>query len=373
MSTHTPKIAFIGTGIMGAPIAGHILDAGYEVTVYNRTKAKTDGLVAKGATWVESPAKAAADADIVFTMLGYPADVEDVYLATDGLIRATKKGAWLVDLTTSSPQLARDIHNAAEVEDKHAVDCPVTGGQAGAQAGTLTLIMGCSQSDAEPLVSVLETFSSKIFYLDKAGMGQTGKLCNQVSLASCMVGMADAIALAQQGGLDPKQMLEMVGSGMGSSRALQELGPQVLEGNWKPGFMVEHLRKDLGLAIQQSEDLEITLPGAETAFTLYDMLCQIGGERLGTQALSLLYAEQADAVAAGLDWSKLDTDAFEEDGCTCEHEHGDHECSCGGDHHHEHGDHECTCGVHHHEHGNHECKHHHDHEGASDSCKCNNQ
>ncbi len=336
-----PKVAFIGTGIMGAPIAGHIMDAGYDLTVYNRTKSKADALVARGAHWAESPAAAAADADVVFTMLGYPTDVEDVYLATNGLVRAAKKGAWLVDLTTSSPQLARDIHDAAEVEDKHAVDCPVTGGESGAIAGTLTLILGSTEADAQPILPVLETFSSKAFYFGGAGKGQTAKLCNQVSLASCMVGMADALALAEQGGLDPRLMLDMVGSGMGSSRALTALGPKALEGDWKPGFLVEHMRKDIRLAIEQSEDLEITLPGAETAFTLYDMLCQIGGERLGTQAISLLYAEEGDAAAVGLDWSLLNEDA-DGDACAHGHEHG-HECGCGHDHGRD--DHEC-CGGH---------------------------
>ena len=194
-----PKVAFIGTGIMGAPIAGHIMDAGYELTVHNRTKSKADALVERGATCADSPADAAREADVVFTMLGYPTDVEDVYLSTDGLVRAAKTGAWLVDLTTSSAQLARDIHDAAEVEDKHAVDCPVTGGEQGAIDGTLTLILGCTEADAAPILPVLETFSSKICYFEGAGNGQTAKLCNQVSLAGCMVGMADALALAQQG------------------------------------------------------------------------------------------------------------------------------------------------------------------------------
>ncbi len=365
-----PKVAFIGTGIMGAPIAGHIMDAGYELTVYNRTKSKADALVARGATWAGSPADAARDADVVFTMLGYPSDVEDVYLSTDGLVRAAKTGAWLVDLTTSSVQLARDIHDAAEVEDKHAVDCPVTGGEQGAIDGTLTLILGCTEADAAPILPVLETFSSKVCYFDGAGKAQTAKLCNQVSLAGCMVGMADALALAQQGGLDAARMLDMVGAGMGGSRALAGLGPKALAGDYKPGFLVEHFRKDLRLAIEQSEDLEITLPGAETAFTLYDMLCQIGGERLGTQAISLLYAEQADAAAAGLDWSRLDVSQFEpdgHDGCGCGGHGAGHEC-CGGHDHDE--SHECCgghgdgcCGGHDHGEG-HECC------GGHDGCGC---
>ncbi len=214
------KVAFIGTGIMGAPIAEHLISAGYDVTVYNRTPEKAQKLVSLGAHAAESVADAAKDADVVFTMVGYPTDVEDVYLATDGLIRVAKKGAYLIDLTTSSSQLARDIHDAAEVEGKHAFDCPVTGGQKGAQDGTLTLIVGATEHDIEPVRALLETFSAKIFCMGGAGKGQTAKLCNQVSLASCMIGYADAMALAEQGGLDVEQMLEVVASGMGSSLQL---------------------------------------------------------------------------------------------------------------------------------------------------------
>lgn len=310
--TRNSKVAFVGTGIMGAPIAGHIMDAGYDVTVYNRTRSKAEDLLARGAHWADSPAKAAKDADVVFTMVGYPTDVEDIYLAKDGLIRAVRRGAYLIDLTTSSPQLARDIHDAAEVEDKHAFDCPVTGGDAGAIAGTLTLIVGATEEDAAPVLPILQTFSDKVFYMGGAGKGQTAKLCNQVSLASCMVGYADAMALSEQGGLDVAQMLEMVGSGMGGSVALSRLAPKSLEGDYRPGFLCEHLRKDIGLALQQAEDLDISLPGADTAFALYDTLCEIGGRRLGTQAITLLYADAADQTASGLDWSLLEGEDSEE-------------------------------------------------------------
>ena len=360
MSSAKQKVAFIGTGIMGAAIAGHIMDAGYSVCVYNRTKEKAQGLIDRGAAWAESPAEAAADADVVFTMVGYPNDVEDVYLSTDGLIRAAKKGAWLIDLTTSSPQLARDIHEAAEVEDKHAFDCPVTGGEKGAIDGTLTLILGAAEKDVQPVLPILETFSSKMFFFDAAGAGQTAKLCNQVSLASCMVGYADALALAEQGGIEPAKVLDLMASGTGGSGASATLAPKSLDGDYKPGFMAEHLRKDIGLALQRAEELEVTLPGAETAFTLFDMLCQIGGSRMGTQALTLLYAESEKAAAAGLDWSLLDVDEHAEDA-------EGHECGCGG-----HGEGGC-CGGHHHEGEGHECcggHGHHDHEGG---CCCHGE
>ena len=304
--TKKSRIALIGTGIMGAPIAGHILDAGYDLTVYNRTRCKAEGLLARGAHWADSPAEAAREADVVFTMLGYPGDVEDVYLATDGLVRAAKKGAYLIDLTTSSPQLARDIHDACEVEDKFAFDCPVTGGQSGAEAGTLTLIIGATEERARPVLPLLQTFSSKVYYMGGAGKGQVAKLCNQVSLASCMVGYADAMALAEQGGLDVAQVLDMIGHGMGGSVALDRLAPKSLDGDYRPGFLCEHMRKDIALARQQAEDMDLALPGAETAFTLYDTLCEIGGSRLGTQAITLLYQDEAAATAAGLDWSLVE-------------------------------------------------------------------
>ena len=349
MAEQQLKIAFIGTGIMGAPIAGHILDAGYPVCVYNRTKSKADDLVARGAVWADSPAEAAKDADVVFTMVGYPADVEEIYLSGDGLLAAAKPGAYLIDLTTSAPELARDIAEAAEAYGKHAFDCPVTGGDTGAIAGTLTLIVGATESDIEPVRAILETFSSKIYCFGGAGKGQAAKLANQVALSASMVGMADALAFAEQTGLDLDQTREMILGGTGRSGAMDSLAPKALVGDWKPGFMVQHFLKDLRLALSVAEEKEIALPGADTAFTLYDMLDAIGGSKLGTQAITLLYKEEAEAVAAGLDWSLYTAPTAE-----------DHECGCGG-HHHEDG-HEC-CGGHGHDHGDGEhecCCHHHD-------------
>ena len=169
-------------------------------------------------------------------------------------------------------------------------------------------------------------------YFDQPGGGQTAKLCNQVSLASCMVGYADALALAEQAGIDQRQVLELMANGTGGSGASKALAPKALDGDYKPGFMVEHLRKDIALALQRAEDLDVAMPGAETAFTLFDMLCQIGGSRMGTQALSLLYSDEATGAAAGLDWSLLNPEDYGAgDGCGCGHEHGEGGCC----HHHE--------------------------------------
>ena len=351
MADNKLSVAFIGTGIMGAPIAGHILDAGYPLTVHNRTRSKAEGLLTRGAAWADSPAAAAEGADVVFTMVGYPAEVEEIYLAGDGLLAHAKKGATLIDLTTSAPELARDIAEAAEVSGLHAFDCPVTGGEAGAIAGTLTGIVGATEHDIESVRAVLETFTGRLFCFGGAGKGQAAKLANQVALASSMVGYADALAFAQQNGLDLGEVRDMILTGTGASGAMQALAPKSMEGDYKPGFMVEHFLKDLRLALQVAEDKELALPGADTAFTLYDMLEAIGGAKLGTQAITLLYQEEADAVAAGLDWS-LYTAAQQDDecGCGCGHHHEDgHEC-CHGEGHHAHGEHEC-CGGHHHGHG----------------------
>lgn len=363
MADKNLKIAFIGTGIMGAPIAGHIMDAGYELTVYNRTKAKAAGLIERGATWAASPAEAAKDADVVFTMVGFPTDVEEIYLAGEGLLASAKDGAHLIDLTTSAPELARDIAAAAEVCGKHAFDCPVTGGEGGAIAGTLTAIVGATERDIEPVREVLETFASKICCFGGAGKGQAAKLSNQVALASAMVGMADALSFAQQNDLDVEQVREMICSGTGNSGAMRQLAPKAIDGDYKPGFLVEHFLKDLGLALTVAEEKELALPGADTAFTLYDMLDAIGGGRMGTQAITLLYQEEADAVAAGLDWSLYTAQHEHDEECDCgcghDHEGHDHECACG----HDHGeDHECCCGGE--GHGeDHECRCGHHHEG----------
>lgn len=353
------SVAFIGTGIMGAPIAGHILDAGYPVTVYNRTATKAEPLIERGAVWAESVSDAVRGADVVFTMVGYPQDVEELYLAGDGILAASKPGAILIDLTTSSPALARDIAGAAAVSERVAFDCPVTGGEAGAIAGTLTAIAGATERDIEPVRAILETFTSKIFCFGGAGKGQSAKLSNQVALAASMVGMADALSFAQQEGLDLEQVREMILSGTGSTGVLSTLAPKALDGDWKPGFKVRHFIKDLGLALAEAEERDIALPGCDVAFTLYDMLEAIGGAELGTQAITLLYQEEAEAVAAGLDWSLYTAEHEHDDECGCghDHAHGDHECGCGHDH--AHGEHECCHGEgHHHEHGEGCCCHH---------------
>lgn len=303
------RVALVGTGIMGAPIGGHLLDAGLSLTVHNRTREKAEPLLARGARWASSPAEAAQGADMVLTCLGYPSEVEDVYLGTDGLVEAARHGMWLVDLSTSSPTLAREIHDACEVGGAHAFDCPVTGGEQGAKDGTLTACVGAREADVAPAVTVIRTFARRVFFFDEAGAGQVAKLCNQVSLAGAMVGYAEAMRIAEEGGLPVERVLEMVGSGMGDSRALEELAPRSLEGDFRPGFKASHLRKDLQLALDEAEEHGYVLPGTECALMIYRMLCDAGGGNLGTQALTLLYGTEEEGAAAGLDFSRLAADA----------------------------------------------------------------
>lgn len=334
------KIAFIGTGLMGCPMAGHLIDAGYHLVVFNHTPEKAQPLVEKGAELAASATEAAAGADVVITMVGYPEQVEELYLAKDGLIGAAKRGAYLIDMTTSAPQLARDIHDVAELAGVHAFDAPVTGGQDGATAGTLTIFCGADEQTVAPVLDVLKAMGTRVLTFDRAGQGQMAKLANQVALAGSMLGLVEGLTFAKQGGLDVEKVYDALLTGTAASSAMRNLGPRILREDYAPGFMVEHYVKDLNLALSTAEDEEVTLPASETAAQLYSMLAEIGGSRMGTQALALVYADEQTCADAGLDWSilKLDEDDEEaqavEDGCDCgcghDHAHGQ---GCGHDHH----------------------------------------
>ena len=347
MTQTKQSVAFIGTGIMGEPMARHLIEAGYPVAVYNRTPEKCAALVELGARLAASPADAAAEADVVITMVGYPEDVEELYLARGGLVEASKEGAVLIDMTTSDPGLARDIAEVAQVSGRRAFDAPVTGGQAGAQNATLTVFCGATEEDVTPVRALLECLGPRVVCMGGPGKGQMAKLVNQTALAGCMVGLVEGLSLARQGGLDAAATLDAIRGGMAGSVAMEAFGHKILDGDFAPGFMVEHYVKDLGLALMVAEELELTLPGVETANQLYGILDAIGGSRMGTQALDLVYADEAACAAAGLDWSLLSKDEDEEEGGFVGADHGD-DCGCGcHDHGHSHGHHAhgCDCGC----------------------------
>jgi 3-hydroxyisobutyrate dehydrogenase len=235
-----PILGFIGLGVMGHSMAGHLLDAGYPLVVFTRTASKADGLVARGAIWADTPALVAAQCDLVVTMVGYPSDVEEVYLGTHGLLDAAKEGAYLVDMTTSSPKLAEQIAEEAHGFGLHALDAPVSGGDVGARNATLTIMTGGDPEDFDAVRPVLEKLGRNIVLQGPAGAGQHTKMCNQIAIASGMMGVCEALAYAEHAGLAPETVLESIGAGAAGSWSLANLAPRILAGNFAPGFYVKH-------------------------------------------------------------------------------------------------------------------------------------
>lgn len=242
------KIGFIGTGIMGTAMAGHLMDAGYELSVYNRTRAKADELVQRGARYCDTPGECAKGQDAVITIVGYPKDVEEVYFGENGILAHAKPGAYLIDMTTSAPALAVRIFEAAKEKGLHALDAPVTGGDTGAKAGTLTILAGGEEADFQTVKPVFEAMGKTIVYEGKAGNGQHVKMCNQIAIAGALSGACEAISYARAAGLDPEKMLETIATGAAGSFQLSNVAKKGMEGNFAPGFMLKHFVKDMNLA-----------------------------------------------------------------------------------------------------------------------------
>ncbi len=292
-----PPVGFIGTGIMGAAMAGHLLAAGHPLHVFNRTRGKAEPLLARGAVWQDSPAKVAAAAEIVITMLGLPADVEEVYFggtgrvpAGGGLVAAARPGRLLVDMTTSSPVLAERIAMTAADRGVAAVDAPVSGGDVGARNATLVIMAGGEPDAFARAKPMLDLLGRSATLLGPAGAGQRCKLANQVAVAVGMVAWCEALAHARAGGLDPKAVQEVIGGGAAGSWALTHLAPRALAGDFSPGFLVRHLVKDIRLAREAAEASGVELPGLVVAEQLYEILAENNAGDAGTQALYSLYA-----------------------------------------------------------------------------------
>ncbi|GAA3411190.1 NAD(P)-dependent oxidoreductase [Paenibacillus hodogayensis] len=282
-------IGFIGIGVMGASMAEHIREAGYELHVYTRTAAKADELVRKGAVWHETPAGLAAACDAVITMVGYPADVEQIYLGHEGLVAHTKAGAYLIDMTTSSPLLAKRIHEAAAVKGLHALDAPVSGGDVGARERRLSIMVGGSAEDFAAALPLLELMGTNIVHQGAAGAGQHTKMCNQIAIATNMLGVCEALAYAEAAGLDPAVVLRSIESGAAGSWSLSNLGPRIIAGNFEPGFYVKHFIKDMGIALESAKEMGLDTPGLRLAESLYRQLAEKGYAEKGTQALFKLW------------------------------------------------------------------------------------
>jgi 3-hydroxyisobutyrate dehydrogenase len=283
------KIAFVGTGVMGQGMVANLLKAGQEVTVYTRTKAKADGLLALGAKWASSPAESARGADIAISMVGYPNDVEEVWRGPQGFMSSAKPGCVLIDMTTSSPALARSLAAEAAAKGFGPLDAPVSGGDRGAREGTLTIMAGGAQQDFDFAHPVFAAMGKTIVLQGAPGTGQLCKLANQIGIASGMIAMAEALAFARATGLNLETTLRSISGGGASSWALLNLAPRVLKGDFAPGFYVKHFVKDIGLALDVCREQKVSLPGLELAAKLYAEVVAAGEGDAGTQALARLY------------------------------------------------------------------------------------
>ena len=285
LNTENVTIGFIGTGVMGKSMASHLINAGYPLIVYSRTKAKAQDLIEKGALWVDTPKDVAERASVIFTMVGYPADVEEIYLGNNGLISNGVSGSYLIDMTTSAPSLAIKIYQEAKKVGIHAIDAPVSGGDVGAREAKLSIMVGGDYEAFEAVHPFLELLGTNIVYQGKAGAGQHTKMCNQIAIASNMIGVCEAIIYAEKAGLNPETVLKSISTGAAGSWSLSNLAPRMLNGDFAPGFYIKHFIKDMKIALNEAEQMNMAVPGLALAKSLYDQLVESGEENSGTQAL----------------------------------------------------------------------------------------
>ncbi|SLM28508.1 Uncharacterized oxidoreductase ykwC [Desulfamplus magnetovallimortis] len=278
-------IGFIGTGVMGNSMAGHLLKAGYPLHLYTRTRSRAETLCEKGAIWEESIADLAGKSNVIITMVGFPDDVNQVYLENGGILENAAPGTLVIDMTTSSPALARKIHQKAVELDIRALDAPVSGGDIGARNATLSIMAGGDRDAFDMAMPILELMGSNIFLQGEAGSGQHTKMVNQIVIASTMMGVCEALAYAEKSGLDPDMVLKSIGGGAAESWSLKNLAPRIIKGDFEPGFYVKHFIKDMKIAIESANEMGLELPGLGLARKLYEKLAASGCENDGTQAL----------------------------------------------------------------------------------------
>jgi 3-hydroxyisobutyrate dehydrogenase len=291
--TAATRIGWIGTGVMGSSMCGHLLTAGYRVTIHSRTRAKAQSLLDRDAQWAESPHAVAAESDILFTMVGFPQDVRQVYFATDGILSGAGTGTILVDMTTTQPSLSRDIAAAASAKDLSAIDAPVSGGDVGAKNAALSIMIGGDTKSVQAVMPLFELLGKKIVHQGGPGTGQHAKLCNQIVIAGTMVGVCESLIYGCKAGLDLNRMLDSIRGGAAACWTLDHLAPRILQRNFDPGFFVEHFIKDMGLALEESKRMGLVLPGLSLVHQLYQTVQTLGHGRSGTHALMLALEELA--------------------------------------------------------------------------------
>ncbi|TVR03340.1 MAG: NAD(P)-dependent oxidoreductase [Spirochaetaceae bacterium] len=289
MINRSSPIGFIGLGVMGKSMADHLLAAGHPLHVYNRTRSKADDLVAKGAIWHDTVAEVARASTVVCTIVGFPSDVEEVYLGPNGILENIASGSIVIDLTTSKPMLAQRLADTARARGVGALDAPVSGGDRGAREAKLSIMVGGDRVDFESSQPVLSLMGNPV-YQGPAGSGQHTKMCNQIAVAGTMLGVCESLAYAVRSGLDPKTVLQSIEHGAAASWALSVLSPRILSGDFAPGFFIKHFIKDMGIAIESAEEMGLSLPALSLAKSLYEQLAADGKGDLGTQALFTLLA-----------------------------------------------------------------------------------
>ena len=293
------RIGWIGTGVMGSSMCGHVLGAGFSVTVYNRTKAKAEPLLQRGAQWAHGPRAVAEAADVIFTIVGYPSDVRSVILGEDGVLAGCREGNIVVDMTTSEPSLAVEIAEAAAKVGVRSIDAPVSGGDVGAREARLSIMIGGDEGAVEALQPCWEVMGATIVRQGGPGAGQHTKMVNQVLIATNMIGVCEALLYGYRAGLDLVTVMKSVASGAAGSWSLSNLGARIIDNNFDPGFFVEHFIKDMGIALDESKRMGLSMPGLALAHQLYLSLQAQGHGRDGTQALQLALASMSN-----IDWKK---------------------------------------------------------------------
>lgn len=285
------RIGWVGLGVMGQAMARRILDQGYPLTLFTRTAAKAQHLLDQGASWAQSPRQVAECCDIVLTMVGFPSDVTEIYFGAKGIAKSQRPGQLWIDMTTSQPDLAREIAAAAQSIGCDAIDAPVSGGDVGATNGTLSIMIGGDPQVVDQVMPLLQIMGQTRVHQGPAGAGQHTKMCNQIAIASNMLGVCESLAYARAAGLDPDTVLQSISSGAAGSWSMSNLVPRMIQGDLKPGFYVKHFIKDLGIALDSAKKLELELPGLKLAEAMYQKLAHAGDDDLGTQALIKLYAQ----------------------------------------------------------------------------------
>ncbi|HFK6977517.1 TPA: NAD(P)-dependent oxidoreductase [Listeria monocytogenes] len=283
------KIGFVGTGVMGSSMAGHLLEAGYEVLVYTRTKTKAEDLLEKGALWIKTPGELANKVDILISMVGYPKDVEELYLGENGFLENLAVGTVAIDMTTSSPALAKKMAKFGREKGIGVLDAPVSGGDIGAKNGTLAIMVGGSEDVFLKVKPIFDILGSSVILQGDAGAGQHTKMVNQIAIASNMIGVTEAIIYAEAAGLNPSSVLDSISGGAAGSWSLANLIPRVLKDDFSPGFFIKHFIKDMGIAISEAKQMGLELPGLTLAEKMYQTLAEQGLSEEGTQALIKYY------------------------------------------------------------------------------------